>query len=169
MRVFYTYAELRFACDLAPDAPGAFRFLPAYGPAGFRCSQCQKTKRLPTDGKSGGTGYAVTRDDAAICYACASENERAAMVATGKATLYLTGIPAFGLKPKPGERLAVGDWTGGIKLPVRGHSIGRHNIARRRYDVWFTGPDGNPWRGVTYGDNTQICHCRRINAFPKGV
>ena len=38
----------------------------------------------------------------------------------------------------------------------------RNPAGRVRYDVIFTGPDGRPWRGTTYGDNTQICHVRRL-------
>lgn len=47
-------------------------------------------------------------------------------------------------------------------LVFRAHGqVGRHNIAGKRYDVWFNGPDGYEWHGVTYGDWTQLCHCKR--------
>ena len=35
------------------------------------------------------------------------------------------------------------------------------DIAGKRLDVWFYGPDGYIWHGVQYGDNTQIVHCKR--------
>jgi hypothetical protein len=54
-----------------------------------------------------------------------------------------------------------GYWPGTLKIRC-GVRTGRHNIAGKRYDVWFVGPDGKNWHGVTYGDNTQICRVRRL-------
>jgi hypothetical protein len=66
----------------------------------------------------------------------------------GRITLYLT------------DDGRVTNWPN--SLSFKGHvSKGRHNIAGTRYDVWFTGPDGHRWHGTQYGDNTQICHCKR--------
>ena len=52
------------------------------------------------------------------------------------------------------------NWPGTLRFPAHVRK-GRHNIAGSRYDVWFAGPDGFQWHGVQYGDNTQICHCKR--------
>lgn len=94
------------------------------------------------------TGYGVDRSGRKHCYECCAKRDVADMVSTGRATLYLSN----------GE---VSNWPGSLKF--RAHvRKGRHNIARTRYDAWFTGPDGKQWHGVQYGDNTQICHCKRL-------
>lgn len=133
----------------------------------FRCSECSEVKPVET---SGGTGYAWPAgpdnpEAKPICYACCGKRDVADMIATGRATLYLTQPERFG----PGLRLesygrtghaVVTNWPGTLKLTAFVRQ-GRHNIAGKRYDAWFTGPDGAKWHGVTYGDNTQICHCHR--------
>ena len=127
-----------------------------------------------------GTGYARTTDGKVICYACCGKRDTEAMIATGKATLYLT----FAQTPLPprthdhftyfsrecglwqrdseGQYGKVSNWPGTLEFPLTYGKAGLHNMARTRYDVWFKGPDGARWYGVTYGDNTQICHCRRL-------
>lgn len=80
------------------------------------------------------------------------------MKRTGRATLYLVDTQA-----SLGRPWAVQNWPGTLSMPVHHSRTGRHNIARRRVDVWFTGPDGAPWYGVNIGD-TQIIHCRRIKS-----
>lgn len=61
MRHFDDYAGLQAALNLPADAPGAFRFLPQFGPASFRCADCGHGM-LNTSG-NGGTGYAIARGD----------------------------------------------------------------------------------------------------------
>jgi hypothetical protein len=103
------------------------------------------------------TGYGITPDGKKHCYACCAENDKARMIETGRATLYLT-------KEKESGRALITNWPGSLIFrggPVR---AGRHNIARCRYDAWFTGPDGATWHAVQYGDNTQIAHCKRVRA-----
>lgn len=117
--------------------------------ATFHCIDCDKDKPIQTNG---GTGYATT-DKGLVCYECCAKRDRDEMVATGRATLYLTIA-------KDGKNCTVSNWPGSLKF-TGGWQKGRHNIARVRYDVWFVGPDGANWHGVQYGDNTQICHCRR--------
>lgn len=95
------------------------------------------------------------------CFACCGKREEAAMIATGCAVLYLESEP---IPDRPGStRHRVTNWPGTLSIPCQVRR-GRHNIARVRYDVWFKGPDGKPWHGVQYGDNTQICRCKRIAA-----
>lgn len=139
--------------------------------ATFQCVKCGQEKQVQ---ESGGTGYAEDKDGGKICYACMADIDREAMVKDGKATLYLTCEPARNmfLHGRPftigtltqghGRKTAgtVGNWPGTLTFPCNTR-VGNHNIARWRYDVWFRGPDGYTWHGVTYGDNTQICHCRR--------
>ena len=116
------------------------------------CTQCGETKTH--DG--GGTGYGVNGRGEKVCYACCGINDRANMIETGKAVLYLTTKPEHSTYGSA----TVSNWPDSLQFSGR-YSVGKHNIARRRYDVSFVGPDGFWWRGTQYGDNTQICHCRR--------
>lgn len=164
-------------------------------------------------------GESIERSPA-FCYQCCADDERARMIETGRAMLYLTQgkgkwlpeelqaellpgradicrmagrtwivrpkgqtVGNAGFYPRAwtaiyveatneGQALrdaarttavwSVTDWPGKLSFPVTSISKGRHNMARTRYDVTFIGPDGKPWRGTQYGENTQICHCRRI-------
>jgi hypothetical protein len=99
------------------------------------------------------TGYGTTRDGKKRCYACCAAADRAAMEKTGRAVLYLSkGVDGY----------TVGNWPGSLKLRASVRT-GRHNIAGKRYDAWFSF-GGARWHGVTYGDNTQLCHCRRLKS-----
>jgi hypothetical protein len=85
------------------------------------------------------------------------------MIETGKAVLYLTTTP--NMTPagnRHGDKGTVSNWPGSLKFQTGPVKVGRHNMAGKRYDVWFRGPDGKDWHGVQYGENTQLCHCRRI-------
>lgn len=88
--------------------------------------------------------------DKKVCFACCGKRDRASLVTDTIATLYLSTNPT-----------CVANWPGTLSIPCTVRR-GRHNIAGCRYDVWFTGPDGRRWHGVTYGDNTQLCHCRKL-------
>jgi hypothetical protein len=98
------------------------------------------------------TGYGYDSLDNVVCFACCGGRDRANMVLSGRATLYLTG--------KNGDS-RVSNWPGSLSFPVLHGHKGDHNIAGERQDVWFRGPDGAIWWGVQYGVWTQICHCRR--------
>jgi hypothetical protein len=158
MRVFETHKDLQAAFDLAPLMSGAYRFAKQYGDAGFRCSQCGEAKPFPLNG--GGTGYGLTKDNAFTCYACCGENDRRNMIETGKAFLYLTH-PVIKNRQYTFADGKITNWPGTLSMPCR-VKRGAHNIARYRYDAWFTGPDGKPWHGVQYGDNSQIIRCKRL-------
>lgn len=122
----------------------------------FRCGDCGKIKPV---GTSGGTGYGWADpdnpDDKPICYECCGKRDVTDMIETGRATLYLTH--------QTRDTASLTNWPGTVRYRA-GVKTGRHNIAGRRYDVWFEGPDGKPWHGVTYGDNTQICRCKRVKS-----
>ena len=90
----------------------------------------------------------------AYCYQCCANRDIERMRSDGRAMLYLT---------TDNGRYVLTNWPGTLKINVLRSSVGKHNIARKRYDVWFD-YDGAPWHGVTYGDNTQICHCKRIGS-----
>lgn len=139
----------------------------------FLCADCGQTKPVQTNG---GTGYGYFgRSNRAkpVCYDCCGKRDVANMAKTGKATLYLShntngnthGNFAPSCEPS-GDRVpvwTVGNWPGTFKRSAY-VKTGNHNMAGKRYDAWFTMPDGSKWHGVTYGDNTQICHCRRLKS-----
>jgi hypothetical protein len=119
----------------------------------FLCCDC--SQEFPVS-HNGGTGYAREPDTwRFVCYGCCGKRDRAAMIERGKATLYLT------IRNAANE---VTNWPGTLRFRTGAPHVSRHNIAGKRYDVWFTGPDGKTWHGVQYGDNTQICHCRRTKS-----
>ena len=93
-------------------------------------------------------GYGTDADGKRQCYQCCADLDRAYMIEHGRIALYLTDK-------------AITNWPASLSFPVLSRTTGRHNIAGVRYDVWFRGPDGATWHGVQYGDNTQICHCKR--------
>ena len=125
----------------------------------FQCGDCKEVKPVNTQGGGTGYGYATDTPEAPpICYACCSKRENDLLVREGKGYLYLTSRTM-----KPGNFCdgEVGNWPGGISFKCRVKSS-FHNIAGVRYDVWFTGPDGQPWWGVQYGNMTQVCRVRRV-------
>jgi hypothetical protein len=124
----------------------------------FHCVDCNLDKPIQTDG---GTGYATFMDGDKVCYACVAVRDMAAMIEHGRSSalpLYLTRKSIH--KPNDGT-WAVTNWPNTLSFPVQRITQGGHNIAGKRLDVWFYGPDGYIWHGVQYGDNTQIVHCKR--------
>ena len=120
----------------------------------FTCSDCGQTKPIHT---TGGTGFGQDDEGNIFCYSCCARRECASMKETGRATLYLSYQDVDNSRFR---RYRVGNWTGDLEFNASVRT-GRHNIAGVRYDAWFKGPDGYEWHGVTYGDNTQLCHCKR--------
>ena len=139
-----------------------------YGVPGleFLCSRCGQTKPCPTEGCATGFGYSAAGD--ILCFACCGNLDTAAMIETGRATLYLTldkERAAAGYPRREGWHYGqheLTNWPGTLRLRSGAVKRGRHNIAGSRWDIWFNGPDGTPWHGVQYGENTQICHCKRV-------
>ena len=133
----------------------------------FTCADCGQTIVHVNLNGFGGTGYATVNDgdgDKKVCYDCCAKRDIADMTARGRAVLYLTVAGEGAAAPKwP----VVSNWPGTLKIPVRHRRTGRHNLAGKREDIWFTGPDGDEWHGVCYGYNTQLCHCKRLHG-PRG-
>lgn len=102
-----------------------------------------------------GTGYATNAAGARVCYACCADVDRDFMREHGQIALYLTS-----LRGSSGE---VTNWPGSLRFAVKGRKEGSHNFTGYRVDVWFDF-DGSEWRGVLYGRNTQVVHCRRTKA-----
>ena len=117
----------------------------------------------PTPTEGPGTGYGKLKNEETgewekHCYHCGAETERNWMIVKGKTVLYLVQTDEGAWE--------VTDWPGKLRFTVYHHRQGNHNWGIPRYDVWFNGPDEHGgytarWWGVQYGDNTQICHCRR--------
>lgn len=114
----------------------------------FICHQCQQEKEMQT---SGGTGYARDNENNLICYACCGENDRKHLLSlkVGEKTVFYLA------------NNEVTNWPGTLRISVPRIRTGRHNIAGKRYDTWFTF-EGLKFHGVTYGDNTQIHHIKRV-------
>lgn len=90
MRLFNNYRELRDALDEKPEHPDAFRFLPEYAPACFKCDECGEWVALVTDGNACGTGYGLEPvTDAMVCYPCCGKRDRQRLEREGKGYLYL--------------------------------------------------------------------------------
>ena len=125
--------------------------------ADFVCNACGATKQISHETIA--CGYAYDDQNNKVCYDCCAERDKKHMRDTGKNTLYLTHNPITD-NSYPFADGYISNWPGSLKLPCRVKS-GRHNIARYRYDAWFTF-EGKSWHGVSYGDNTQIVHCKQI-------
>lgn len=126
----------------------------------FRCEECDKDKPVQHEG---GTGYASFGEnrEKKVCYECCAKIEWRHMQMTGQATLYLHQHESDCVCPD-GPISYVSNWPNTLKFPVQQLTEGRHNIARTRCDVWFKDRDNRTWWGVSYGDWTQLVHCRRL-------
>lgn len=116
----------------------------------FHCDECGADKDAPIE--TIGAGYARDNRGRKICYECCAKHDVERMKAKGSIVLYLTTREDGSCK--------ITNWPGSLSFDGR-YRVGRHNIARKRYDATFIGPDGAIWVGVTYGDMTQICRCFR--------
>jgi len=114
------------------------------------------------------TGYGTDNDNHRICFACCGNRDLKDMIKTGRATLYLikvTSNPNTEKQTWGPQKIEykITNWPNSLSFIPTRVKIGRHNIARTRTDVWFNLIEAKEqWHGVTYGDNTQICHCKRI-------
>lgn len=107
------------------------------------------------------TGYGSMADGSRHCWDCCAKVDREYMLKHGKITLYLS-------KEAKGHK--VSNWPGSLSFAVTGGPRrSYHNMAHYRYDVWFFGPDDHLWHGVQYGDNTQLCHCKRTRQTKQSI
>ena len=110
---------------------------------------------VPSPHASFTTGYGVDPETGArSCYACCANIDRARMIETGRATLYLTR--------GANGRWYISNWPGSLKFEVRHLRLTPNGggFGADRMDAWFTGPDGQEWHAVNRGDN-QLARCRR--------
>ena len=120
----------------------------------FFCSKC-KTHKITESTFT--AGYGIDSKGNKVCYACCALEDRKEMTTNKRIVLYLTINAKYGLD-KYGD-CKITNWPGSLSFPGR-FKQGKHNIAGQRVDVWFHF-NGHEWHGVTYGHNTQICHCRQ--------
>ena len=98
------------------------------------------------------TGYGENAKGDKLCFACCADDDRASMIKDGRWTGYLT---------RKDGAWTVSNWPESLTFPTTGVKVGTHNIARTRRDAWFAGPDGFAWHAVSYGEWSDIAHCRR--------
>ena len=104
------------------------------------------------------TGYGIDKDGKKYCYDCCALQDKQAMINDKQITLYLT-IENDAFKYDNFASSKVTNWPGNLTFNARVKK-GKHNIARYRYDCWFSF-NGYIWHGVQYGDNTQIVYCKQ--------
>ena len=126
------------------------------------------------------TGYGQDKDGNKVCFECCGKQDLETMRNKGDIWLYLTFETAkqivthIGGKTQPPRVIAnsakLTNWPGSLLIKCNHARRGNHNMAGYRYDVWFDFVDGpivdgkqtgHVWHGVQYGDNTQLCHCKR--------
>lgn len=115
----------------------------------FHCADCGADKPVQT---AGGTGYVTTDDGKTICYDCVGKRDRAAMIATGRATMCL--IHEAG-------RLEITNWPGTLRFAVDSIRMFHHPLHEEAKIAYFHGPDGKQWSGRNVG-TSQVAHCRRL-------
>lgn len=104
-----------------------------------------------------GGSYATDGRGEVVCYCCCAVSDVRRMVVTGKIELYLSPLG----RADRYLRYKITNWPGTLRCEISYVRVGRHNMAGKRYDAWFCGPDNYLWHGVQYGDNTQILRCSR--------
>lgn len=123
----------------------------------------------PQKGSACGTGYGIGSDGKTRCYACCADKERADMIATGRATLYLVKRLPIDPSKAFAFRYHVTDWPGLLSFETlarsgayEGAKVSRNGggFGSQRTDAWFVGPGGYVWHAVNRGDN-QIARCHR--------
>ena len=115
---------------------------------------CKTCGYAITSSNEVGTGYAINESGDMVCYSCCAKEEKRWMIENGKIDLYL--IRRDNLE----SMYEVSNWPGTLRFPVRCVKTGKHNIAKVRKDVWFNF-DGYVWHGVQYGNDSEICHCKK--------
>lgn len=121
----------------------------------FKCVDCHEA--LPVK-ENGGTGYAERRkaDEhglaGKVCYECCGKSDRRDLETKDRAVLYLN---------KKDGRWVVSNWPGTLVFSARVRK-GSHNWAKTRLDCWFEDHTGRTWWGVSYGEYTELAHCRKL-------
>lgn len=112
----------------------------------FTCIDCGETKPI---NKEGGTGYATDKDGNKICYNCCGKRDTFELLQLkpkAKMCLYWNGKEVI-------------NWPGTLRIPVKSHDVWVTGYKRKTTHVQFQ-LGGKKFKGLLYGDNTQILHVR---------
>jgi hypothetical protein len=126
--------------------------------AAFQCSVCNEYYP-DVSGQGVSTGYGCLENGDKVCYACCAIQDKQWMKEHNNITLYLT-LP-HPLKPGQYIRGHIGNWPSTLTYPAQ-IKAGNHNIAGVQYSVRFIDDTGQQWYGRQAGNNTQLCHCKKI-------
>lgn len=116
----------------------------------FDCYQCKEHKIHESDIS---TGYGSDKDGNKICFDCCGKNDMEQLrnlKPKEKMCLYLNT-----------KNKKITNWPGTLKIQLHYIREGKHNIAGKRYDTWFSLGQFN-YHGVQYGNNTQIIHIKKL-------
>ena len=122
------------------------------------CDRCHKVI-VPDSPHT--TGYGI-RNDQEMCFACCGELDREELYNLpigGKFILY-------DCVDHDGNSILT-NWPGTLTIHPHYRKTGKHNIAGKRFDMWFSlpaQPEPHVYHAVRYGNMTQIAHVRRIKA-----
>lgn len=112
------------------------------------CSQCKK--EIISNGIS--TGYGIDpQTNNKICYECCGINDLKKLQTCKIGDRFVYYL----------SKGKVINWPSTMVITPYYFRVGKHNIARKRTDVWFT-VNGNKFWGVNYGDNSEILYITRI-------
>jgi len=120
------------------------------------CERCGKE----VHGNGFTTGYGIDAEGHKNCFACCGELDSKRMATEERITLYLS---------KQEGAWYVENWPGSLKfratvsISKRGHFSPLSGYMERR-DAHFVDHHGTVWHGRSIGDNTQLCHCRKIKS-----
>jgi len=146
IRIFDIGHHLDAALEAPTSSPMAFRFLPEYGPAGFKCCDCGAVRMFPMSGTVGGTGYAVVPGNQLCCYDCADKRQREDMRDRSRPfTAYISS---------DGARLTT--WSGGTLGHVISHSSHCNNWGARIHCYSVRDVHGAYWHGRSSGPDMCI-------------
>ena len=99
------------------------------------------------------TNEGARYNDKPTCYSCCGDLDREWMRTHDRITLYLTHRNKWEVTNWPGTMR----YNAAVRVNPHGHNWG---LTRR--DAWFTDYDGQSWWGVSYGDMTELVHCRKL-------
>jgi hypothetical protein len=109
-----------------------------------------------SDHSSFTSGYGVDKDGKKFCYECCANQDKESMRQYGNIDLYLVIN-----KDQSHNKYSVTNWPGSLRIPVMYYKNGKHNMAGSRIDVWFVF-ESQTWHGVNYGENSEVCHCKKV-------
>lgn len=126
----------------------------------FQCDECKKILPIIKEGRTlgYGGGYGQVGTGPKWCYDCIAKADVLQMNEDGFIFLYIKrDDPPWENPP------FVVNFPGTLQfiIPPGWMKHSKHNIAKERIDVWFIGPDGARWHGVSFGDS-QLARCHRL-------